>query len=223
MLSIAELFGRSPFGPLREHMGCVCKCTELVPDLMAAVLAGDRERTAELQEEISQLEFEADQIKNDLRDHLPRSLFLAVDRRDLLEILSVQDAIADCAEDIAVLVTMRPMDLPRELHPDFEAFLAKCVDVARSSGGLVDRLDDLSSSVFAGPGAEEMLREIGALQRTEYESDLVQRTLVRRMFAMEDAMEPVALMMWLKIFDRIGDLANISERLANRLRYMLAK
>jgi uncharacterized protein Yka (UPF0111/DUF47 family) len=118
---------------------------------------------------------------------------------------------------------MRTMELPRELHPDFQAFLTKCVDVARSACGLVDRLDDLSSSVFAGPGAEEMLREISTLQRTEYESDLVQRTLVRRMFAMEGAMEPVALMMWLKIFDRIGDLANISERLANRLRYMLAK
>ena len=80
-----------------------------------------------------------------------------------------------------------------------------------------------ASSVFGGPGAEEMLREISTLQRTEYESDLLQRTLVRRMFAMEGTMEPVALMMWLKIFDRIGDLANISERLANRLRYMLAK
>ena len=122
----------------------------------------------------------ADEIKNDLRDHLPRSLFMAVDRRDLLEILSVQDAIADCAEDIADLVTMRPMDLPQELHPNFQAFLTKCVDVARSSCKLVDRLDDLSSSVFAGPGVEEMLSEISALQRTEYESDLVQRTLVRR-------------------------------------------
>ena len=42
-------------------------------------------------DEICRLESEADEIKNDIRGHLPKSIFMPVDRRDLLEILILQD------------------------------------------------------------------------------------------------------------------------------------
>ena len=44
------------------------------------------------------LRAEADEAKNEVRDNFPAQLFLPVDRRDVLRLVSEIDAIADCAE-----------------------------------------------------------------------------------------------------------------------------
>jgi uncharacterized protein Yka (UPF0111/DUF47 family) len=42
-------------------------------------------------------------IKHEVREHLPHSYFLPVDRIDLERFISCQDNIADKAEDFAVI------------------------------------------------------------------------------------------------------------------------
>lgn len=46
-------------------------------------------------------------MKKALRHHLPRSLFMPMDRRDLLDVLLMQDKIINVAKDIAGLVVGR--------------------------------------------------------------------------------------------------------------------
>jgi len=66
----------------------------------------------EAKDRIFEREAEADRIKNELRLHLPKSLFMPVDRRDLLEVLHLQDTIANTAQDIAGLLVERQMSIP---------------------------------------------------------------------------------------------------------------
>lgn len=47
-----------------------------------------------------QAEHEADDMKHVLRHHLPKGLFMPVDRRDLLDVLMMQDAVINQAKDI---------------------------------------------------------------------------------------------------------------------------
>ena len=89
---LSNLFARSPFGPLQEHQHKVEECAELVPSLMEACLQGNQQQVAELAKQISALEGEADDIKNQVRDQLPRSLFMPVSRSDVLQVLAAQDA-----------------------------------------------------------------------------------------------------------------------------------
>ena len=98
---LLKLFGKSPFGPLQAHMRVVVRCAEEVPGLFDALCAGDEKKILEIRDEIFALENEADEIKNELRSHLPKTIFMPVDRRDILEILDLQDSIADTAQDIA--------------------------------------------------------------------------------------------------------------------------
>ena len=60
----------------------VGECAEVVPLLFDAYFEGDHEQVILYSERLSQLEYEADQLKIEARDHLPRSLFMPVDRRD---------------------------------------------------------------------------------------------------------------------------------------------
>ena len=110
-----SLFGRSPFKPMQEHISVVTRCAAEVPSLFDALCKGDQAEVAATKDRIFALEEEADEIKNELRAHLPKSLLLPVDRRDLLEVLDMQDSIADTAQDIAGLLVERPMEVPENL------------------------------------------------------------------------------------------------------------
>ena len=100
MRAILSLFAKSPFEPMKAHMEKAHECAKRIEPLFAAVLSKDQEAVKKIADEISRLESEADEIKHDIRNHLPKSLFLPIDRRDLLEILHIQDAIADIAQAI---------------------------------------------------------------------------------------------------------------------------
>ena len=92
---IRELFSKSPFGPLVEHTKKVHECVEVIRPLMEALVNEDYDEIGKLQDKVSRLEYEADIIKHNVRDHLPRRYFLPVDRVDLEKFISNQDKIAD--------------------------------------------------------------------------------------------------------------------------------
>ena len=94
----ANLFGRSPFKALQQHMRVALACAQDVPVLFESLIAGDREGVIAAKERIFERENEADRIKNEMRIHLPRSMFMPVARQDLLEVLQMQDTIADSAQ-----------------------------------------------------------------------------------------------------------------------------
>ena len=106
-----SLFGRSPIGPMQQHMVKAHECASQLVPFIEAVVANDWTEAERLQLHISQLERDADKLKKDVRVHLPKSLFLPVPRSDLLELLSVQDKVANRAKDIAGLMLGRQMDV----------------------------------------------------------------------------------------------------------------
>ena len=69
--------------------------------------AGDDEAIRAVRADVDRLEHKADEIKHDIRSNMPRRLMMAMERRDLLDILDCQDSIADVTQDIAELVDQR--------------------------------------------------------------------------------------------------------------------
>lgn len=106
---MSGLFGSSPIKPLQQHMASVQECVAQLLPYINAVLAGDWDAAASEQAKISQMEREADKLKRELRLNLPNSLFMPVSRRDLLEVLTMQDKIANKARSIAGLILGRKM------------------------------------------------------------------------------------------------------------------
>ena len=133
--ALANLFGRSPIKPMQEHIKVVTRCAGEVPGLFEALCAGDQAKVTEVKDRIFALEEEADNIKNELRAHLPKSLLMPMDRRDLLEVLDMQDSIADTAQDIAGLLVERPMDVPSSLQEPLLALARRCVDACALNAG----------------------------------------------------------------------------------------
>ncbi len=221
MRTIAKLFGRSPFGPLQSHMDTVAQCVARVPALFNALAKNDAAGLRQAAEEISNLEHQADQVKNDIRNNLPKRLFLSVDRGNLLEMLSVQDTIADRCENIGVLLTLRSLTIMPEIGPAFQLFLDKNMEAFESVRTVMRELDELVESGFAGPEADKVKNMIEAVSFKEHQADVLQRELIRILFANEDKMTYGQFHLWNQVFQEVASLSNMSEKLAYRLRSTL--
>ena len=219
----ANLFGKSPFSALQGHMRVVLECVHQMPGLFVALASGDQNEVAAVKDIIFEKEEEADRIKNELRNRLPKSLFMPVDRRDLLEVLQMQDSIADTAQDIAGLLVERPMELPEFMQEPMFALTHRCVDVCEKSAEIIEELDELLAMGFRGKEASRVEEMVTALNKLEDETDELGLELTRRLFQHEDEIKPVSVMMWYQLIQWVGDLADYAEKVGDRLRLMIAK
>lgn len=221
MLTIARLFGKSPFAPLQTHMNKVSGCVEKLADIFGILSKKEMAKIEKLVSELCKLEHEADLTKNDIRNHLPKSIFLPIDRGQFLDILSIQDSIADKTEDIGLLLSMRPLEAFEDLDAELQAFFKKNTDVFWSTRQVIKEIDELLESSFGGIEAEKVKSMVEKTAHKEYEADLLQRTLTKKLFASGDRMSHVSFYHWLKLVEEVGALSGLSERLANRIRMVL--
>jgi predicted phosphate transport protein (TIGR00153 family) len=217
------MFGQSPFTSLQEHMRVVVECAREVQPLIEAVAAGDQDRVVTLKDKIFEREAAADRIKHELRAHLPKSLFMPVDRRDLLEVLVLQDTIANVAQDIAGLLIERKMSIPDFLRTPLIELTARCFDTVEKAHAVIEELDELLAIGFRGrevDRVDEMLKELNSI---EDETDELGIALARALFDHEDELKPVSVMMWYQIIEWVGDLADYAEKVGDHLRLLIAK
>lgn len=223
MKAITELFGRSPFGPLVQHTHKVHECVLEVRPLIVAFLGERYDEVEEIYERISKLEHEADIIKTEIRNHLPKSLFLPVDRGDMLKYLREQDAIADTAEDIGVLLTIRETKVPEELHEGILALTEKVLDVSEELVEAASELESLQEASFSGKGAEQVITLTEDVSQGEYEADCLQTDVTRHLYDLEDRVDPVSVYFIMKLFRLLGAIANHAENTGDNLRMMLTR
>jgi len=221
MRSILKVFGRSPFVPMQMHMEKVSSCVKRIPEIMDAYQHGDSEKVNSLSRKISDLEYEADVIKHDIQDNLPRSLFMPIDRANLLRILSIQDSIANRAENIAVLLTFKQAKSFPEFDKAFDDFLSRCIETFDLARSVIDQLDELLESGFGGVEAKTVRTLIDEVARKEYESDLCLRELLRILLANEDNISYGDFFLWTRIIRQVGSIADRSDNLTATLRMTL--
>lgn len=218
-----NLFGRSPIKPLQEHMAVAVKATaELIP-FFQAVIAGDWSAANNVQQRIAALEHQADEIKKQLRLHLPKSLFLPVPRSDLLELLTMQDRIPNRAKDIAGIMLGRKMSIPESMQDQALEFLRAGIATAEQAMIAINELDELLDTGFSGRElaiAENMIYE---LDRLENEADKLEVNIRATLFGLEARLPPVDVMFLYSVIDWIGDLANRAHDVGGRLQLLLAR
>jgi len=148
---------------------------------------------------------------------------MPVDRRDLLEVLQMQDSIADTAQDIAGLLVERPMEIPEPMQELLMVMTRRCVDACDQSAKIIEELDELLEMGFRGRQVDRVEAMVDELGRIEDETDEQGLALTKILFQHEDEMKPVSVMMWYQLIEWIGDLADYSEKVGDRLRLLIAR
>ena len=223
MTSILGLFGRSPIRPLEQHMRKVHAAAKTLEPFFEAVFHEEWSTASSLQKKISELEREADHMKKEFRLHLPKGLFLPVERSDLLALLDKQDQIANKAKDIAGLVMGRRMTMPASLKTPYLACLKRCLDASHQASVAINELDELLETGFKGQEVRVVEEMIVKLDEIEHDTDTLQHALQHTLFIEEKSFHPIDVIFLYKIIEWTGDLADHAQTVGGRLQLLLAR
>jgi predicted phosphate transport protein (TIGR00153 family) len=219
---ISKIFGKSPVGPIQEHMDTCYRCAKELVTFFSFVVADDWDSADKSRSRLVELENEADALKKQIRSQLPKSLFMPVPREDLLELLLVQDRIANRARDVSGIVLGRRMQVPEPVQQRFLEFVSRNVDAAKQARKSVRELDELYETGFRGAEAELVEKLVEGLDQIENDTDALQVKLRAELFAIEKELPPVDVMFLYRIIELTGDIADMAERIGRRLELLLS-
>lgn len=220
---IMDLIAKSPIQPLQEHMGKVCSCIELLGEFLQASASKDWEKAAVLQRHIVDAENDADEIKNSIRANLPKSMWMPFARSDVIELLTIQDRLANSAKDVAGLMLGRQMVFPESLVEPMQQMYQLSKDAAFQAKDAIRELDEVLETGFSGKEISLVQALLDRLNEIENKSDAAQVKVRADLMELEADLPPVDVMFLYRVIVLIGDIADVSQRIGNRLLLLTSK
>lgn len=220
--AFVNIFGSSPVLPLEKHVDIAYKAARELGAFFKAAVSSDWEAAEQSRSEITRLEHAADDLKKEIRLHLPKSLFMPVPREDLLELLLVQDKIANRAKDVSGIVVGRRLEIPPQISEEFLEFVQRNIDAAKQARKSVRELDELFTSGFRGAEAELVESLLEELDQIETDTDERQAALRASLYKVEDTLNPIDAMFLYQVIDMTGKIADMAERVGRRLELLLS-
>ncbi len=221
-LKFGKLFGKSPFKPMKEHMEIANECASHMPEATRAFLDNDKEALREIKRSVNRLESDADKVLEELEHRLSKSMFLPVERRDLLDVMEMQEAIADRTEDIAGLMLDLPMDVPEEMHKPILSLAGRAADAVSAANDVIGMFDDLVETGFKGPILKKTRAMIRDVIEIETDADHIGTDITHTLFQHAKDMDPVSIVFLYRLINLLEDLADYAEAMAIRSRLLLA-
>lgn len=154
----SRFLSRKPMRGLLDHYEPVSKGLAVLEEALNGYLAkGVSRGFLVLAAEMDRVEAQADKIKRTVRNHLPHTAFMAVDKTLFLNYTRGQDNILDLAQDALHWLGMRPMTVPEPFHAGLLDLLAK---VSATVSLLKPAIAATLSLVHGGPVARSEAKEI---------------------------------------------------------------
>jgi len=221
---VADTFRRkSPFGQLLEHMEKVRECTDILGEGLIKYFKGDYKGFSDLAKKVSEIEHEADDIKRNLRNHLPTSLFMPVDKGKFMWALREQDKILDHAENLVKMLDMRHTKIPKELQEVFISHVKLVMKTVDAMQDAVGNIKDLVETSFVKREREQTKKYIYKVHELEWKADQKKYELTQGIYNLEKKLDPMDVYHLLKIADWVDDIADHAENVSDWLRAMIAK
>ncbi|WP_018124971.1 DUF47 domain-containing protein [Desulfovibrio oxyclinae] len=212
---------RDPMDGLVEHYDKIAECIGAIDDSLECYVSGGVCREfKELKNAIDKIENHADKIKRNIRNHLPKGLYMAVDKTLFLNYTKFQDNILDAAQDALHWLGMRPVDVPTDMQKD----LINLLDSVRTATELLGpalkaTIDLVYGETIDREGTKETYRKV----RKERES--IRRStneLVKKIYNSDD-MEFKDIYQLIHFCECLGDMGHSCENCVDTLRNMIAR
>jgi predicted phosphate transport protein (TIGR00153 family) len=208
---------------MQEHISKAHACTKALIPFFEAAMANDYKAAEKVRKDITRLEAEADSMKKDIRAHLPNSLFMPVPRSDLLELLSMQDRIANRAKDISGIMMGREMSIPEEIQELMSKYLKAAVNTSKRAKEALAELDELYETGFGSKEVSFVSSLLNKLDAQEHKTDEFEIKMRRALRDIELNYPPIDMMFLYKVIEQIGELADVSQRVGSRLQILIAR
>jgi predicted phosphate transport protein (TIGR00153 family) len=206
MARLSQLFApkeREFFDLFEEAAQNIVRATELLQRLLE-----QWPEHPELTREIVVCEQEGDRITHDIVHRLNQTFVTPIDREDIYELASGLDDIVDLAEESADFLGLYRIEAPME---QAQALARTLAESARQIAGAMPRLRTLG----------DIRHFTVEINRLENEGDRIIREALASLF--ERGIDPMLVIRWKDIFERLEDAIDATERVANILEGILIK
>jgi hypothetical protein len=220
---ILDLFARSPFKPLTEHALKVQLTVLKMDEAVKAFVNGDQEKVNGLYDTISALEHEADTVKNNIRMELPSTLLLPVDRTDILNFLKQQDDVANSAEMVAQMLTMRAVNMTPPVKDIILKLENAVITTVDEHVEAVVKIVDLLDSSFSSKRVKEIQEIISKVDSQKHQVDVIRQDAMKVIFDNEKDLGPVGVYCLIELVKEMSWIAGHAENSSDRLRIITAR
>ena len=214
--AISEVISNSPLALLERHVGVCVDCVERLPLYFAEAQANRWGRASDVREEICRFEGLADELKQDVRGNLPRGLWMSVSRADLLELVRVQDKMANGVKEVSGISLGRQLAFPAAMTSEVADFIDVVVQVSRVVVKIIGATRELSRSAFGTRQTNVILGFVSQVEADERRSDEMQAALRARLKEHEAELSAVDAIFLYQLLSAIGDIADNAEKVAHR-------
>jgi len=221
--NISSLFGKSPISPLQQHMKKVHSCLKEFGVFAKAANAENWEKAQAAQISIAHKEHKADKLKKKLRMNLPSTFMMPFSRRDLLDVLLIQDSIANITKDLAGLMMSRHMVFPKEFAEDFINLTGLCIKTSGAALVAINELDELLETAFSSRERKIVDQMIKKINELEHDTDIAQSEIRAKLFALESSLPPIDVMFYYRAIEWLGETADAAQKVGSRFEVMLTK
>lgn len=221
--SMLGLIAKSPFKPLSEHAEKVRLTVWKMSDALNAYVEGDMARVDALYREITEMEHEADIAKQEIRQNLPSSNIMPVDRADTLSYLKQQDDVANSAENVAEILTIKMVPMPRPVRDSIlrlKSAVLKTVEEHVSASSDIITILDTAFSPDKVRHAQELIDRVDA---QKHAMDVARLEAMKSIYAHEAEIGPTGVYQLMSLVKELGWVAEHAESSTNRLRLMIAR
>lgn len=215
------LFTRTPFDQLQQHMEKVVACLAKLSEIFHHLYDNQYDQLEPLVEKVSHFEHEADLIKNDIRKSLTKSFLFSIDRNVFLDLLTLQDNLADTAEEIAGLLIIKSLTVPPEIADELKAYIDKNMECAWDIKEIVLSFDQLIEASFGGPVATHVKQQVDQIAYKEHQASCLRRKVTKQLFGIADQLAMSDFILWTRLVEEIGYIAHSAEKVALRIEMIL--
>ena len=221
--SFLGMFAESPFVGLQKHMEIDNLASEALESFIKSAVESDWRTARKYRETIVELEHQADEIKNNIRYHLPKSLLMSVSRQDVLDLVFTMDGIPNASKDISGVMIGRKMVIPEQMSKQFTDCVNSAIRATHQACDAIKKVNEMQRSGFGGKNASELYDLVAQIEQLEQENDELEISLRNELFKIEKDLPPVDVIFLYDIINKIGILADISQSLGHILIRLVAK
>jgi len=172
---------------------------------------------------INNKEEKADKLKKKLRMNLPSTFMMPFSRRDLLDVLLIQDSIANITKDLAGLMMTRHMVFPKAIAQDFITLSNLCIKTSNAALKAINELDELLETAFSSRERKLVAEMIAKVNKYEHQTDDIQSEIRDKLFILESSLPPVDVMFYYRAIEWLGETADAAQKVGSRFEVMLTK
>jgi predicted phosphate transport protein (TIGR00153 family) len=156
--------------------------------------------------ELARIEHEGDKLTHKLQDDVASHFITPLDKEDLRALSQALDDITDSIEALGARMAIYRVETAREELMPLSDLLVECTGVVVSAVG----------EMKTGFGSESFHQKLEKIHALENQSDDLFRESLGRLF-FDKSVDPIHVMVWKELFDRIEVSMDICENVAKVL------